>query len=111
MKDKMKILLLFTLITLFSIHPVSAQTLTAPMLEEGDVLEIDHLTDFREMAWEQWEETMLESEELQSETENFAMTFGEATMRYTVKVFGEKNARSNRLARISMRPPPMKHIF
>ncbi|MBQ6481925.1 MAG: hypothetical protein IJI45_12465, partial [Anaerolineaceae bacterium] len=68
---------------------VSAQTLTAPMLEEGDVLEIDQLKDYREMTWEQWEETILESEELQFETENFAMTFGEATMRYTVEVFGE----------------------
>ena len=67
---------------------VSAQTLTAPMLEEGDVLEIDQLKDYREMTWEQWEETILESEELQFETENFAMTFGDATMHYTVEVFG-----------------------
>ena len=67
---------------------VSAQTLTAPMLEEGDVLEIDQLKDYREMTWEQWEETILKSEELQFETENFAMTFGDATMRYTVEVFG-----------------------
>ena len=89
MKKRFHFFVMLILILLSTAASVSAQTLTAPMREEGDELENSQLKEYRDMVWEQWEDAMLDSETLQFETEEFAMTFGEATMRYTVEVFGE----------------------
>ena len=89
MKSRLNLIMLLSFILLIAAASGSAQTLTAPMQEEEDGLEIGQLKEYREMAWDQWEETMLDDETLQTETEEFAMTFGEATMRYTVDVYGE----------------------
>ncbi|MBQ6518610.1 MAG: alpha/beta hydrolase [Anaerolineaceae bacterium] len=89
MKNRLHIFVMLILILLSAAASVSAQTLTAPMREDGDELDISQLKEYRDMAWAQWKETMLNNETLKSETKEFAMTFGEATMRYTVEVFGE----------------------
>ena len=80
MKSHHNIFMLLFFIFLISFNSMSAQTLTAPMQEEGDALEIEQLEEYREIAWDQWKETMLDDEILQTETEKTAMTFGEATM-------------------------------
>ena len=89
MKKQLIILLVLTFVLLFTISSVNAQVLTAPMREEGDALEIGQLKETREKVWDTWEDAMYDSETLQNETEEHAMVFGDARMRYTVEVFGE----------------------
>ena len=89
MKNNLKIFLLLTFIFAVAVCSVSAQVLTAPMWEEGDELEIGELKDYRQRVWDEWKETMLADETVQNETNNWEMTFGEATMRYTVDIYGE----------------------
>lgn len=82
-------LLMTVLVFLFSISAVFAETLYAPMAEDDEALEIENLKEYRQWMWDIWKETVLSDETLQYETEEQAMTFGEATMRYTVETIGE----------------------
>ncbi len=84
-----KMLLMFAFILVCGVIPANADLLTAPMWEEGDELEIESLQEHREAAWEEWVQTMLADETYQNETNNWAMTFGDATMRYTAEIFGD----------------------
>ena len=68
---------------------VCAQTLTAPMLEEGDGLEIDKLKEYRGMAWDAWAESMASEEALQIEDDIYAFSYDDVAMRFTVQIFGE----------------------
>lgn len=83
--------ILITLLSVFLITAsAGAQILTAPMIEEEDELEPYSLPEIRETTWELYKTMMLEDETLIRETQQKAMTFGDATMRYTVEVRGEK---------------------
>ena len=89
MKLHLKLLLVFVLVFVCGALPAHAEILTAPMAQDGDELDPESLEDLRQQAWDFWRETMLADETLKEETENKAMTFGDATMRYTVETFGE----------------------
>ena len=89
MKNYHRLLLILALLFVCGALPAHAEILTAPMAEDGDELDPASLKDDRQEAWDFWRETMLADETLKEETENKAMTFGDATMRYTVEVFGE----------------------
>lgn len=89
MKLQHKLLLVFVLVFVCGALPAHAEILTAPMAQDGDELDPESLEDLRQQAWDFWRETMLADETLKEETENKAMTFGDATMRYTVETFGE----------------------
>ena len=88
MKNYHRLLLILALLFVCGALPAHAEILTAPMAEDGDELDPASLKDDRQEAWDFWRETMLADETLKEETENKAMTFGDATMRYTVEVFG-----------------------
>ena len=89
MKLHHKLLLVFVLVFVCGAVPAHAEILTAPMAQDGDELDPESLEDLRQQTWDFWRETMLADETLKEETENKAMTFGDATMRYTVETFGE----------------------
>ena len=84
-----KLLLLFIILFVCGIIPAHAEILTAPMAEEGDELDPDSLAEYRETAWNSWKESMLSDETVQNEMSEWEMTFGEATMRFTVENFGD----------------------
>ncbi len=65
-----------------SVHTVSPQN-------PDDALDVSALKQAREQAWNEYAASRLESEELKRETEEKALVFGDATMRYTVEVKGE----------------------
>ncbi len=58
--------------------------------EDSDVIALEELEEARTQAWQTYSDTELTDEQLLKETAAFAMNFGEATMRYTVEVIGEK---------------------
>ena len=89
MKNYHRLLLILALLFVCAAIPAHAEILTAPIAEDGDELDPASLNDCRQEAWDVWRETMLADETLKEETENKAMTFGDATMRYTVETFGE----------------------
>jgi hypothetical protein len=89
MKNYHRLLLILALLFVCAAIPAHAEILTAPIAEDGDELDPASLNDCRQEAWDVWRETMLTDETLKEETENKAMTFGDATMRYTVETFGE----------------------
>ena len=90
MNKLLKWMLVLAMVCALAVVSVSADPLTAPIENEDDVLEIDRLSEYREEAWQTWVGTMMEDEQMLSETAAYAMTFGEATMRYTVAVIGEE---------------------
>ena len=53
-------------------------------------IEADALAEAREAAWSAYREASLSDPTLLKETGDYAMTFGEATMRYTVEVIGDR---------------------
>ena len=59
-------------------------------LPDASPIPVEALPQARAAAWEDWRKAQLESARLIEETGKRAMTFGEATMRYTVEVVGEK---------------------
>lgn len=68
-----------------------AQVVVEPLvIPDSPALEIDDLDEVREAAWDNYREEMLSDETLLRETQEKAMTFGEATMRYSVQVIGDK---------------------
>ncbi len=68
---------------------VCAQTITAPMRAEGDELDADNLKNYRETAWNAWADSAIYDEVMQIGEDEYAMTFGDVVMRFTVQVFGD----------------------
>ena len=89
MKKLPNIFLLFIFFIFTSVSSAGAQTLTAPVREEGDALEIGTLKDARETAWESWRNEKSGELVQLSDTDESALTFGEARMRYTVDIYGD----------------------
>lgn len=82
----LSLVLMFVLIA----GSANAQVVDAPMRDQGDDLETELLKDYRNTVWETWASIMLADERTQKETSEYAMTFGDATMRFTVDIVGER---------------------
>ncbi|MBR6090323.1 MAG: hypothetical protein IKP86_10345 [Anaerolineaceae bacterium] len=88
--NKTKFFLLLSLTLSFLIFgPIHADTITAPMVYDDDELDPDLLAEYRDQVWAEWKDAMLSDETLLYETSEQAMTFGDATMRYSVETIGE----------------------
>ena len=87
----MKRLLVILLLTLVLALPAQAEFAVEP-LESADPqpIEIDNLAEAKAEAWNTYADAQLNDPTLIHETQDCAMTFGEATMRYTVQVIGDK---------------------
>ncbi len=86
---KIRVLMMLIIFFISAAASVCAQTLTAPMREAGDDLDADSLQGCREMAWESWTESVLRNETLLTGEDEYAMTFGDVIMRFTVEIFGD----------------------
>lgn len=62
---------------------------TDGFMANGDEIRLDGLKQARRSVWEEYSASRLESANLQNEIQAQALTFGEATMRYTVQVKGK----------------------
>ena len=62
----------------------------APDPAPGNTISVENLAAAREEAWNSYRERMLPDGTLRRETEEEAITFGVATMRYTLQVIGNK---------------------
>jgi len=71
--------------------PAQAGYVVRPVEDsEPAPIEADALAEAREAAWSAYREASLSDPTLLKETGDYAMTFGEATMRYTVEVIGDR---------------------
>lgn len=86
----MRKLLVILLLALVLELPAGAEYAVEP-LENADPqpIEVENLAEAREEAWNTYANTQLNDPTLLQETQDCAMTFGEATMRYTVQVIGD----------------------
>lgn len=83
--------LIATLLLLFMALPAYAEITVQPMeISDSEPLKIDALTDARNEVWNAYCNAMLKDSTLIKEINDSAMTFGEATMRYNVKVIGDR---------------------
>ena len=79
------------LLLLFMALPAYAEITVQPMeISDSEPLKIDALTDARNEVWNAYCNAMLKDSTLIKEINDSAMTFGEATMRYNVKVIGDR---------------------
>ena len=72
---------------------VFAETEFSPEVHEPadhDIIVSEDLDKARSQAWTEYTEAELSDDQLLKETSEFAMNFGDATMRYSVDVVGEK---------------------
>ena len=53
-------------------------------------IDVDTIEEMRQGVWDEYREESLADEQLQAETNEYVMTFGEAKMRYFVSIIGEK---------------------
>ena len=86
----MRKLLVILLLALVLELPADAEYAVEP-LESADPqpIEVENLAEAREEAWNTYADAQLNDPTLLQETQDCAMTFGEATMRYTVQVIGD----------------------
>ncbi|MER2143000.1 MAG: hypothetical protein ABS888_04330, partial [Eubacteriales bacterium] len=86
----MRKLLVILLLALMLELPAGAEYAVEP-LENADPqpIEVENLAEAREEAWNTYANAQLNDPTLLQETQDCAMTFGEATMRYTVQVIGD----------------------
>jgi hypothetical protein len=86
----MRKLLVILLLALVLELPAEAEYAVEP-LESADPqpIEVENLAEAREEAWNTYANAQLNDPTLLQETQDCAMTFGEATMRYTVQVIGD----------------------
>lgn len=86
----MRKLLVILLLALVLELPAGAEYAVEP-LENADPqpIEVENLAEAREEAWNTYANAQLNDPTLLQETQDCAMTFGEATMRYTVQVIGD----------------------
>ena len=86
----MRKLLVILLLALMLELPAGAEYAVEP-LESADPqpIEVENLAEAREEAWNTYANAQLNDPTLLQETQDCAMTFGEATMRYTVQVIGD----------------------
>ena len=86
----MRKLLVILLLALVLELPAGAEYAVEP-LESVDPQpsEVENLAEAREEAWNTYANAQLNDPTLLQETQDCAMTFGEATMRYTVQVIGD----------------------
>ena len=86
----MRKLLVILLLALMLELPAGAEYAVEP-LENADPqpIEAENLAEAREEAWNTYANAQLNDPTLLQETQDCAMTFGEATMRYTVQVIGD----------------------
>ena len=86
----MRKLLVILLLALMLELPAGAEYAVEP-LESVDPqpIEVENLAEAREEAWNTYANAQLNDPTLLQETQDCAMTFGEATMRYTVQVIGD----------------------
>ena len=83
--------LIAILLLLFMALPAYAEITVQPMeISDSEPLKIDALTDARNEVWNAYCNAMLKDSTLIKEINDSAMTFGEATMRYNVKVIGDR---------------------
>ncbi|MBR2798672.1 MAG: hypothetical protein IKE17_13150 [Clostridia bacterium] len=83
--------LIAILLLLFMALPAYAEITAQPMeISDSEPLKIDALTDARNEVWNAYCNAMLKDSTLIKEINDSAMTFGEATMRYNVKVIGDR---------------------
>ena len=83
--------LLMILCLLIACLPASAEDTLPQMGGEGENrMDVDKLAEERAAVWEAYAAKMLSDSALQQETEDQAMVFGDATMRYFVTVIGNK---------------------
>lgn len=83
--------LIAILLLLFMALPAYAEITVQPMeISDSEPLKIDALTDVRNEVWNAYCNAMLKDSTLIKEINDSAMTFGEATMRYNVKVIGDR---------------------
>ena len=81
----------FILLFLLVLLVLSAQAeVEQVVIPDSPSLDLETLAEARAAMWDNYREEMLNDETLIRETHDHAMTFGDATMRYTVEVFGEK---------------------
>ena len=86
----MRKLLVILLLALMLELPAGAEYAVEP-LESADPqpIEVENLAEAREEAWNTYANAQLNDPTLLQETQDCAMAFGEATMRYTVQVIGD----------------------
>lgn len=86
----MRKLLVILLLALVLEFPANAEYAVEP-LESADPqpIEVENLAEARKEAWNTYANAQLNDPTLLQETQDCAMTFGEATMRYTVQVIGD----------------------
>ena len=86
----MKLVTTMLLLLLLMAIPAQAQFAVEPLEAEAPLpIESDDLAEARAEAWNAYCDAWLSDPALVQETGDCAMTFGEATMRYTVEVIGD----------------------
>ena len=86
----MRKLLVILLLALMLELPAGAEYAVEPLESANpQPIEVENLAEAREEAWNTYANAQLNDPTLLQETQDCAMTFGEATMRYTVQVIGD----------------------
>ena len=86
----MRKLLVILLLALMLELPAGAEYAVEPLENAApQPIEVENLAEAREEAWNTYANAQLNDPTLLQETQDCAMTFGEATMRYTVQVIGD----------------------
>ena len=93
MKRIISLIMLLAVLTLSALSAAASGTgfvPETPVTLPGNAVRTEDLAAARAKAWNSYRENMLADETLRRETEEQAIAFGDAVMRYTLEVYGEK---------------------